>query len=105
MRFWRKELSLIAIAMLLTTAFTVPSASKNSVAPDKPGSGSVVITGTLVAVEGVECSYMIFLGSYHVLGNLQGFGPGDTVTITGATDIATTCQQGIPLRVISIRPA
>ena len=66
---------------------------------------NVVVTGTLVQVEGVECSVMIFLNNYHLVGNLQGFGPGDTVTVTGALDIATICQQGTPLRVISIREA
>lgn len=103
MRAWRSELSLIAITMLLTVTFSTQPASSNTVVSDKPG--NVVVTGTLVAVEGVECPMMIFLGNYHLVGDLQGFGPGDEVTVTGALDVATTCQQGTPLRVISIREA
>jgi hypothetical protein len=101
MRVWRIELCLIAIVLLLTISFsTRPSYSSNSVS-DKPV--NVIVTGTLVAVEGVECPMMIFLDNFHLVGNLGGFGPGDLVTVTGALDIETTCQQGIPLRVISIR--
>lgn len=101
---------LLAVTMLMLPAarnITQVSPSAAAMTPifQKGGGGAtVVVTGTLVAVEGVEC-YMIMLENYHLIGNLQGFGPGDTVTVTGATDIESFCQQGIPLRVISITAA
>jgi hypothetical protein len=101
MRVWRTELRLIVIVLLLTISFSIrPSYSSTSVS-DKPV--NVIVTGTLVAVEGTECPVMIFLNNYHLLGDLQGFGPGDQVTVTGALDMSTTCQEGTPLRLISIR--
>ena len=101
MKAWR-ALSLIAVVLLLTINFGARSASDTAYASDKGGT-TITVTGTLVSVEGVECPNMIFLDNFHLVGNLDGFGPGDLVTVTGALDIATTCQQGIPLRVISIR--
>jgi hypothetical protein len=89
------------IVLMMALIVVVPSSATNSQSLDK--NVTITITGTLVEVEGVECPRMIFLDNYHLVGDLQGFGPGDLVTVTGARDIATTCQQGIPLRVISIR--
>ena len=106
MRAWRNALSLIAVMVILGITFGIRSASSNTIVSQKPGSvnpGYVVVTGTLVEVEGVECPRMVFLQNYQLVGDLQGFGPGDTVTVTGALDVATTCQQGTPLRVISIK--
>jgi hypothetical protein len=100
MKAWR-ALSIIAVVLLLTINFGARPASDTAYASDK--GGTITVTGTLVLVEGVECPSMIFLDNFHLVGNLEGFGPGDLVTVTGALDIATTCQQGIPLRVISIR--
>lgn len=65
---------------------------------------TIIMTGTLVAGEGIECD-VVLLNNYQLVGNLQGFGPGDTVTVTGATGIETYCQEGTALRVISIRSA
>jgi hypothetical protein len=101
MKAWRTELSLISIALLLTISFGTRPASSDASASDRPG--IITVTGTLVAVEGVECPVMIFLNNYHLVGNLQGFAPGDRVTVAGALDIETFCQQGTPLRVINIR--
>jgi hypothetical protein len=101
MRAWRTELSLIAVVLLLTISFGTRPASSNTFASDK--TGIITVTGTLVSMEGVECPVIILLNNYHLVGNLQGFGPGDHVRVTGARDIETTCQQGTPLRVISIR--
>jgi hypothetical protein len=101
MRNWRTELSLIAVVLLLTINFGSRPASSNAFASDK--TGTITVSGTLMAIDGVECPVIIFLNNYHLVGNLQGFGPGDQVTVTGALDIETTCQQGTPLRVISIR--
>ena len=103
MRAWRTELSHIAVVILLAINFSTRPVPNTTSVSDKPG--NVVVTGTLVAVEGVECPVMIFLGQYHLVGDLQGFGPGDLVTVTGALDVVTYCQQGTPLRVISIRAA
>ena len=100
MKLWR-ALSIIAVVLLLTINFGARPASDTAYASDK--GSTITVTGTLVSVEGVECPMMIFLDNFHLVGNLEGFGPGDLVTVTGALDIATTCQQGIPLRVISIR--
>jgi len=61
----------------------------------------ITVTGTLQQVEGPECT-VIMLEGYELVGNLQGFGPGDHVTVTGATDVLTYCQMGTPLRVITI---
>jgi hypothetical protein len=100
MKIWR-ALSIIAAVLLLTINFGVRPASDTAYASDK--GGAITVTGTLVLVEGVECPRMIFLDNFHLVGDLGGFGPGDLVTVTGALDIQTTCQQGIPLRVISIK--
>jgi hypothetical protein len=97
----RRALSIIAVVLLLTINFGARPMSDTAYASDK--GGAITVTGTLVSVEGVECPHMIFLGSFNLFGNLEGFGPGDLVTVTGAQDILSTCQQGIPLRVISIR--
>lgn len=97
----RRALSIIAVVLLLTINFGARSASDTAYAADK--GGTITVTGTLVLVDGVECPNMIFLDNFHLVGNLEGFGPGDLVTVTGALDIATICQQGIPLRVISIK--
>ena len=86
---------------LLTINFGARPASDTAYASDK--GGTITVTGTLVSVEGVECPHLIFLGNFNLFGNLEGFGPGDLVTVTGAQDILSTCQQGIPLRVISIK--
>ena len=100
MKIWR-ALSIIAAVLLLTINFGVRPASDTAYASDK--GGTITVTGTLVSVEGVECPKMIFLDNFHLVGDLGGFGPGDLVTVTGALDVQTTCQQGIPLRVISIK--
>lgn len=104
------RVSLLAVVLMTLPAagsITKVSSSAAAMTPimQKGGGGvTVIVTGTLVAVEGVEC-YMIMLDNYHLIGDLQGFGPGDTVTVTGATDMLSYCQQGIPLRVISITAA
>jgi hypothetical protein len=103
MRVWRTELCLVAIVLLLTINFSARRSYSSTFSQDKPV--NVIVTGTLVAMEGVECQRMIFLNNYHLIGNLQGFEPGDRVTVTGALDMETTCQQGTPLRIISIRAA
>ena len=100
MKIWR-ALSIIAVVVSLTINFGVRPASDTAYAADK--GGAIIVTGRLVSVEGVECPNMIFLDNFHLVGNLGGFGPGDLVTVTGALDVLTTCQQGIPLRVISIK--
>jgi hypothetical protein len=100
MKIWR-ALSIIAVVLSLSINFGVRPASDTAYASDK--GGTVTVTGTLVSVEGIECSKMIFLDNFHLVGDLGGFGPGDKVTVTGALDVQTTCQQGIPLRVISIK--
>lgn len=97
--------SLLAISLVMApVAMSINSSTAANPVQKGGGSATVIVTGTLVAVDGVEC-YMIMLDNYHLIGNLQGFGPGDTVTVTGATDIESYCQQGTPLRVINITAA
>jgi len=102
----RLRVPVVLFVALVVAAIMIPA---NNITPSssaaQKGGGTITVTGTLQQVEGVECPSMIFLNGYHLVGNLQGFGPGDTVTVTGATDILTTCQQGTPLRVISITAA
>lgn len=69
------------------------------------------MTGTIGA--GVEAGCLIFTDDlsgnvYEVSsGELDGFGDGDRVTVTGQveTDVMTTCQQGPVLTIEQIEPA
>jgi hypothetical protein len=73
--------------------------------PSKDVPALITVTGTVTA--GVEPGCLL-LGTYLLVG-----GPTDVVregarvTVTGRVEaeLATTCQQGVPLRVEDARPA
>jgi hypothetical protein len=71
-----------------------------TVGPAKP----VTVTGTVA--EGVEAGCLV-LGRYLLIGGRgDGVRAGAKVTVTGRAqpDLVTTCQQGTPLLVETVRP-
>lgn len=75
------------------------------------GTGEVIeVRGTVT--EGVEAGCLILTpesagtdGPWVLIGNTTGLEAGQTVTLRGtpAPDVMTTCQQGTPFRVDSVR--
>jgi hypothetical protein len=73
-----------------------------------PSDGPVLtLTGTVE--QGVEAGCLVLTAdgvTYLLLGARALVRAGDRVTVEGvlATDVATTCQQGTPLRIREVRP-
>jgi hypothetical protein len=121
----RSHLALIAAALLLAgcggaddrdgpapapspAPTATPRPSPLSPKGPTPGTGpTVTIQG--VVRDGVEAGCLILEevggGSWLLLG-ARGLRVGDSVAVTGYDPgpVATTCQQGRPLRVVSTRP-
>jgi hypothetical protein len=78
--------------------FATPPAS-----PDG-GAGTVTVSGTVEA--GVEPNCLVLNGYLLVGGRDEGVRAGARVTVTGQArpDLVTTCQQGTPLQVETVRP-
>jgi hypothetical protein len=70
-----------------------------------PASGEVTVTGTVVP--GVETGCLLVEGYLIIDGDPAVIQPGRRVRLTGRVDhgIASYCQQGIPLLVVSAVPA
>lgn len=67
-------------------------------------SGPVTVRGTVE--EGVEAGCLLLRGYLLIGGREHGIRAGATVTVTGQVqpDLVSTCQQGTPLRVDTVRP-
>ncbi len=82
----------------------------DSIAPPPPGqtkapsAATVTISGTVEP--GVEPNCLLLKGYLLFGGRDEGLRAGAKVTVTGRTmpGVATTCQQGTPLRVETVRP-
>jgi hypothetical protein len=72
----------------------------HTVGPAKP----VTISGTVQ--EGVEAGCLVLDGYLLIGGRDQGVRAGAKVTVTGRAqpNLMTTCQQGTPLQVETVRP-
>jgi hypothetical protein len=85
-----------------------PSGSSEPGATSPTPTGTpIVITGTVT--EGVERGCLVLTDhgtTYLLLGANDQLRPGTEVTVEGtlALDVMTTCQQGTPLQVLSVRP-
>jgi hypothetical protein len=71
-----------------------------------PSGKPVTVSGTVAA--GVESGCLVLTSggtTYLLLGSHEGLTPGADVTVEGTlvTDVMTTCQQGTPLLVRSVR--
>ena len=68
------------------------------------GSESLVTISGRLTREGVECQALRSDKGelFTLVGNLQGFGPGQRVRVTGQRIEVSTCQQGITVRVNKI---
>jgi len=68
------------------------------------GSESLVTISGLLTREGVECQALRSDKGelFTLVGNLQGFGPGQRVRVTGQRMEVSTCQQGTTVRVNKI---
>jgi hypothetical protein len=79
--------------------------------PSPPASGEITVTGKVVA--GVEpgCKVLVADGKSYLLvakgGNSTALREGATVEVRGKvdTDMMTTCMEGTPLVVTSVKPA
>ena len=81
-------------------AMAAPAAEGASAVAPKPPGGVVVVTVAGTVTEGVESGCKM-LQKYVLLG--ADVSAGDRVRVTGqVVDVATTCQQGIPLQVTSV---
>ena len=72
-----------------------------------PTGKPVTVTGTVAA--GVEAGCLVLTSggtTYLLLGSHDQLAPGARVTVEGtlAEDVMTTCQQGTPLQVRTVRP-
>jgi hypothetical protein len=69
-----------------------------------PAAATVTVSGTVEA--GVEPNCLLLKGYLLFGGQDEGVRAGAKVTVTGRTmpGVATTCQQGTPLRVETVRP-
>ena len=90
------------------TSSSTPSTSTSSDTSVGPSGQSSQDRNAYVATLGFPLLVILggvigFLGA----GDLSAATAGERVTVTGVqlTGIATTCQQGVPLRVVSIAPA
>lgn len=84
---------------------STPSKSLPDLSATVPGVGvETTVTGTVR--EGVEAG-CILVEDYLLVGAPASVAVGQRVTVTGRTDpnIVTTCQQGTPLVVSSVKPA
>jgi hypothetical protein len=75
--------------------------------PPSVGAVTVRVVGTVTA--GVESGCLLLASGgtvYQLLGSVAA-AVGDRVEVVGSVrrDVLTTCQQGIPLRVMHITPA
>jgi len=102
--------ALILLAGPTNAAQAAPTGEGSSAAVIGPGAG-VVITVTGVVTEGVEfgCRILVPLTGNGGSGYLLLGGPplkmGGTYRVTGEIrNVATTCQQGTPLAVLSAVP-
>lgn len=117
---WRTMTATAALAVVTvvtacssTPGAETPSPTPSSSATDQSGTegtptaGPIEVTGTVT--EGVEegCLVLTDQGTtYLLLGEHDELVDGAEVTVEGtlADDGATTCQQGTPLEVQSVRP-
>jgi hypothetical protein len=92
----RGRLCLGALPALLTSG-----TGAVAVAAMAGGSETLVTISGLLTREGVECQALrTDKGElFTLVGNLQGFGPGQRVRVTGQRIEVSTCQQGITVRV------
>lgn len=74
--------------------------------PDRPDRAFERVTGVITR-EGVECPALrTDRGELYTLaGEIEPFGPGDRVTVTGPVAEVSICQQGTTIEVRSIRAA
>jgi hypothetical protein len=98
-----------AVAGSTTTAVAVPTTTPTT-SPGSTGGGEVTVTGTVRA--GVEPGCLLLHADqgtvYLLVGGDRGkLRAGGRVQVTGrpAPDLLSTCQQGEPLQVASVRPA
>ena len=92
-----------------TTAVAVPTTAPTTT-PGSTGGGQVTVAGTVHA--GVEPGCLLLHADqgtvYLLVGGDRGkLRAGGRVQVTGrpAPDLLSTCQQGEPLQVASVRPA
>ena len=85
-------------------ATTAPTTSPATTEPAPPA-GEVTVTGTVR--EGVEPGCLLLDRYLLVGGDRDQLRPGARVAVTGRVDrdLLSTCQQGEPLVVASIKPA
>lgn len=89
------------------TSSPVPQTSDPSATSPSPTATPLVVSGTVT--EGVEAGCLVLTDgdtTYLLLGAQDQLTPGAEVTVEGtpAEDTMTTCQQGTPLQVRSVRP-
>jgi hypothetical protein len=110
----------LVVVGALTACSSTPGAEDPSPVPSSPSEPSatpaptptptgtpIVVTGTVT--EGVEQGCLVLIDdgtTYLLLGAEDQLAPGAEMTVEGrlADDVMTTCQQGTPLRVESVRP-
>jgi hypothetical protein len=86
-----------------------PQRPSQTLTPGGPGvtpeGGLMTITGTIT--EGVEVGCLLLDGYLLIGGDKQVIRAGAQVTVTGQIrpDIMTTCQQGTPFQVRTVKPA
>jgi hypothetical protein len=116
-RLMRRAAAAVAVSALIllagptSGAQAVAAGEGSSASVVGPGSGGIVITVTGVVTEGVEmgCRILVPLSGSGGSGYLLLGGPplkmGGTYRVTGEIkNVATTCQQGTPLAVLSAVP-
>jgi len=95
----RGRLCLGALPALLTSG-----TGAVAVAAMAGGSETLVTISGRLTREGIECQALrTDKGElFTLVGNLQGFGPGQRVRVTGQRMEVSTCQQGTTVRVNKI---
>lgn len=103
----RSIASCAALVLTLTcSASSPPADSTSEEEPPTPSKGKITVVGTLND-EGVECQAMRGDDGqlYTLGGNLEGYGSGDRVKVTGEVAEFSTCMQGTTITVESIERA
>jgi hypothetical protein len=92
-----------------TTAVPTTLPDAPPVTEPTPPAGEVTVTGTVAAGVEPNCWLLEADGGPYLLvgGDRSRLRPGARLTVTGRVDrdLLSTCQQGQPLMVASIRPA